>query len=562
MKYRKSLMSISLLLLVVMLLVSAAPVSAAEIVEDGNIEKGDVVDDDLFIFGGEVHIDGTVKGTVVAMGDRMIINGEIEGDLLTMGRVVEINPGAVIHGNLFNGSSEVILQGEVRGSVFSGAAVVIVEDGALIGSNLYSGSFSLEVADAAEIERSLYAGAYQIIMAGMVGDDFNVGVEALDLSGSVGGDARVEISDPNPHGSVPYMNFSELENTPKSVESGIHLRPGAKINGELKVVSPVVSMPSFAVEPGKGIIVQTPMPDDNHGQPQTAEDDSVYYRYQHPDNPIAWFLRMWIRTNFGRLFTLLILGALMLWLCRKPLDETIQTLKKDPWSSLGFGVLVYFLGYLLSFVAFLILTALVVLLGIITLGSLAPYLLGIVFPLFAALFTLFVFAIHFISKLVMAYWLGLLILGKPRNKPASAGRGWLAALIGIVIYVFLRAIPMLGWWVGIVSTGFGLGAIWLWCWRWMTGRKRGAADLQPAPAAPAAPLETGLPQEAADTEAVELPLEEAFSEAEEAVEVEEVVELDELFEEETSEDAQKEDEGYPLPSAPDELEPLDLDEED
>jgi Tfp pilus assembly protein PilX len=42
----------------------------------------------------------------------------------------------------------------------------------------------------------------------------------------------------------------------------------------------------------------------------------------------------------------------------------------------------------------------------------------------------------------------------------AESRGW-ALVIGVVIYVILRGIPILGWLVGLAVTLIGLGAMWL-----------------------------------------------------------------------------------------------------
>ena len=48
----------------------------------------------------------------------------------------------------------------------------------------------------------------------------------------------------------------------------------------------------------------------------------------------------------------------------------------------------------------------------------------------------------------------------------TAGRGWLALLIGVALYAITRALPVLGWFIALVVTFFGLGAIILWCVEW------------------------------------------------------------------------------------------------
>jgi hypothetical protein len=72
---------------------------------------------------------------------------------------------------------------------------------------------------------------------------------------------------------------------------------------------------------------------------------------------------------------------------------------------------------------------------------------------------LFLFILFTVSKIVAAYMLGKWIV--PVLFPHSADNSWLRLIIGVVIYVLLAAIPLLGWLVGLGAALVGTGAIWL-----------------------------------------------------------------------------------------------------
>jgi hypothetical protein len=57
-------------------------------------------------------------------------------------------------------------------------------------------------------------------------------------------------------------------------------------------------------------------------------------------------------------------------------------------------------------------------------------------------------------------------------------------LAGVVVFVIITAIPVLGWLATAAAILFGLGAIWLWARDWLQRRK----------AAPAAEAEVPSPQ--------------------------------------------------------------------
>jgi hypothetical protein len=54
---------------------------------------------------------------------------------------------------------------------------------------------------------------------------------------------------------------------------------------------------------------------------------------------------------------------------------------------------------------------------------------------------------------------GTLIL--KRLSPQTLEYRILPLLLGLVLYVILRSIPMLGWAIEVIVTLFGLGAIWV-----------------------------------------------------------------------------------------------------
>jgi hypothetical protein len=62
-----------------------------------------------------------------------------------------------------------------------------------------------------------------------------------------------------------------------------------------------------------------------------------------------------------------------------------------------------------------------------------------------------------LSKLIVAFSLGLFIF-RAKERPGFV-RSLTPLLLGLVIYLLIRAIPFLGWAVGVVVTLFGLGAV-------------------------------------------------------------------------------------------------------
>jgi hypothetical protein len=63
------------------------------------------------------------------------------------------------------------------------------------------------------------------------------------------------------------------------------------------------------------------------------------------------------------------------------------------------------------------------------------------------------------SKLVIAYWVGVWLIEK--LLPRATMPKFVAFVIGILLYILLRGVPMAGWVLGILVTAWGLGSIWL-----------------------------------------------------------------------------------------------------
>jgi hypothetical protein len=63
------------------------------------------------------------------------------------------------------------------------------------------------------------------------------------------------------------------------------------------------------------------------------------------------------------------------------------------------------------------------------------------------------------SKVVIAYLAGRALIAGVASQYADR-RGW-ALIVGVLIYVLIRSIPVLGWLAGALATLAGFGAMWL-----------------------------------------------------------------------------------------------------
>lgn len=364
------------------------------------IGEGEVIDDDLFISGDRVTINGTVNGNLFASGTVVEVNGPVEGSLFIAGRTLALNSS-------------------VGGSVYAGGYAFTVGENAAIGRNLNFGGFSLTVEAGSDIDRSLYAGGYQILLNGAVANDVNVGSGALEITGSVGGDVRGTVGTADD--GTP-TNIPTFEGSVPAVAPGLRISDQAEIGGTLAVTV------------------------------ERATEEAA------PPPPIYSLANAQLRWAIGEAVALLIIGLLFLYIRPSLLERAGQALQNKPMESLGVGSLVLLVALAAVPVTIALLVMLGFLGGIFTLGQLVGDLLGLGIVTLIFGIGLFIFTAGMLTKIVVAYGGGRLLLRQGASRSTVAV---LALVIGLLIYIILRMLPFVGWLIGAVATIFGLGALYL-----------------------------------------------------------------------------------------------------
>jgi hypothetical protein len=148
--YKKILNTLPLLLLLltISLLVPSRIEAAGFYFKSYTLNQDETVDDDIYVVGENVRIDGVVDGDVIVFGDTIQINGTITGDIYLVGSKIDID--ANIYGNT---------------SVFANNTTV---EG-LITENTYIASTFLNYN--ADTQRDLFGLFMEGTLKGSVGDD-------------------------------------------------------------------------------------------------------------------------------------------------------------------------------------------------------------------------------------------------------------------------------------------------------------------------------------------------------------------------------------------------------
>jgi hypothetical protein len=146
--------------------IGAGTVAALEIrTRDTSISEEEYIDDDLFLFGDEITVDGTVTGDLVASGDRVTITGTVGGNVYVSGGEVLIS--GEIGRSLYAAGGRVKISGEVERSIYTAGGMVLISSDA-------------------RIDEDLLAAGGQLDIGGIIGDD------VWAAGGNVDSQARVE----------------------------------------------------------------------------------------------------------------------------------------------------------------------------------------------------------------------------------------------------------------------------------------------------------------------------------------------------------------------------------
>lgn len=437
-----------ILLFLGLLFFSPQSVQATIIDDDGNLPAEERINDDLIITASNVILDGTVNGTVIAAGNRVVVNGTINGDLFMFGSNVILSESGKVTGNLFGAARDLEVYGEVGGSVFSGGAALLLGNKAKVERNIYFTGYSLESMKGSSVNLDAFAGVYQAILNGEIKRNLNVSAGAVELGGTVGGDATLEVSSPE-NGNSPVWFINMQPGFTPPIQPGLRISPQAVIGGDLIYTSPTDQSAAIQGRPAGQIIYQTPVP---------AEADRKPFFSQPPNGFFALPVVKGVVNLLRNLITLLILGGLVLWLIPNFFLHTVEEANRQPLASTGVGLLSLLGGYVGVILAGGLIFGIGVLLSLITLGGLSNAIFGIGFSGLAAFIAAFTLLVIYGSKLVASYWIGQLLV-RQITPQAQNPRLW-ALLAGVLIYVILRAIPILGWVIGLLATLLGLGALW------------------------------------------------------------------------------------------------------
>lgn len=402
-KNRRNLYQRLIILGMVILASVAVPtqVGAQGIIKGDNLPTETMINGDAVFTGESVKIDGVVDGDVLAIAKKVEINGTVNGSLVVIGNEVFVNSG-------------------IGGTLYALALQFDLGSEANLNRNLYFGGLSLSTQEGSQIQRDL-----QSITLG------------AQLNGIVNGTMRAII------GPMEFF-FLIMEKIDKT---------GWLKSGEASISS---------------------IADQDFEMDSTANETEIIYAGLTPAlwgkslsalqaEEIDWKkVADWLLERLQEWIVLLAFGLLGLWLKPKWIPESAQLLQSRPLAATGWGLLGIVISFNLIGVAVLMLIIIIAIglfLGMVPLWELAWSFMAIGGFSLGLVSTSFALFVIYISKAIVAFFVGSIILN--RFAPAYAIYKPLALIIGLLLYVLLSAVPILGWVIGMLATVLGLGAVWL-----------------------------------------------------------------------------------------------------
>lgn len=397
-QFRKWIISVTVLALVVLLggTALAAEFSGGDVYR---LPAGETVNDDLYVSGGEIYIDGTVEGDLYASGGYIEINGLVTGDVVAAG--AGINIAGTVGDDVRVAGAGIDISGQIG-------------DDLLVAGGGNPGGFQFPI----NLQnRSVEQGVRLHSTADVGGDAMVVGGIGT-IGGRIAGDLRSFM------GTITLD--AQVGGNAELGSTNLEIRPTTQVAGRLEYSSPE-ELPQA--------------PPNARWIPQVVENESVQTGLGVM-GILGWFLR-----TGAMILGLILLGWLILRLAPQLLTQPVDALDQRLGETLLWGVLAFVL-----LMAVPLASAILIFLVTLFFGW-VPGLVTFV-ALFGVLGLIWIF-----SPLVTGLWIG----GKITASLASLSGNLPALGVGVTLLVLLvrvgGLVTCVGWLVGLASFILALGGL-------------------------------------------------------------------------------------------------------
>ncbi len=384
-----------------------------------------------------------VRGEVLAEGE------VVENDVIMSGD--EVHLAGTVQGNAFIIGREVVIDGDVEGSVFTIAQRIAING--TVDDSVYLIGLTAQLGGEGRVGQNFNFVGVSITTArgSQIGRDLNGLSLGAFLQGSVGRDTRLIA------GLVQFLNlFMEgtLGPTPEALDvTRLGRAPGL---GQFILPGNVV----FDLIGRNDWAAQTEQPPDTQGELVLA----------------------WLLARLREFLPLLIVALFLYWFRRGRVNDAALAIRRRPLPTLGMGLV----GLILAWAAvgaFILVFVLILMAGIwvgqATFWNVTWLLWSLAFPLAALCFALLLAFLNYGTKTIAMFAAMTALFD--RFAPRAGRYRPLLLILGLIVYVLLRAIPTLGWVISILVTAWGIGGAWA---AWRAGRLPAAPAVAPVDVVP------------------------------------------------------------------------------
>jgi len=289
----------AVLVSILLSLLAGAAVAATLVSQDDyRLPTGEVLEDNLYVAGESIVIDGNIEGDLVAAGGYIEVNGQISGDVLAAAGAIVVN--GPVAGDVRIAAGGLTLNGPIGGDLVSASGGAAVPGMPFIpmdidGRQMQQGTF---LAGSSSVGKDAMMAGGSAVVDGTIAGTLWAGMGTIQLNGAVGGDAHL------------YGNQ-------------ISVSAGASVGGVLYYsadTESAVTIPSgvaLSVEP---VVTETPQP-----APEPSLNEQI----------LNWTIRL-VRALIG----LLVLGWLLIRLLPSFATRTADVMHTQPLPAIGVGLLI------------------------------------------------------------------------------------------------------------------------------------------------------------------------------------------------------------------------------
>lgn len=145
------------------------------------VASDEIISGNFYAAGNNITIDGAIGGDLIVLGQTVTVNGRIEGDIIVAAQTININGEA--GGNIRIAGNAIIINGQAARNLNAFGSSVTLGDNSRVGWDAYILGSNLEMRGI--IDGDLSGRAGQALVSGKIGKDVDLKISDSGLGGSL-----------------------------------------------------------------------------------------------------------------------------------------------------------------------------------------------------------------------------------------------------------------------------------------------------------------------------------------------------------------------------------------